>query len=321
MISYFLALLAAVVNATGNVLNRKAARDEPVQAEFRLRLILDLLRKKIWLAAVGLMILSFAVVSAALATGQLASVQLVVVLELPMTIIGGSLVFHTRISRPEALAIGAMTAGVVGLLLLLHPRPGPPTTIAPLVWILGSAANAGAVLILFLAARAHPQPATRAALLGIATGLGYGLTAAYTKGMADQFNAGGIGLAFSTWQLYATMATGALSAWLLENAYQAGPLAASQPGITLVNPGISTIWGVLVFGEQVNRGLLLALTPLPLIAIGAGVILLSRTPVLDETMQPRPVKPAVPAHRPARPSGVPALAAVPLPPEEQQAGQ
>jgi hypothetical protein len=58
MISYFLAFLASLVNATGNVLNRKAARDEPVQAAFRLRLIIDLLHKKVWLAAVALMIIS-----------------------------------------------------------------------------------------------------------------------------------------------------------------------------------------------------------------------------------------------------------------------
>ncbi len=300
MISYALAFLASLVNATGNVLNRKAARDEPIQAAFRLQLIRDLLHKKVWLAAVGLMIISFALASAALGTGQLASVQLVVVLELPMTIIGGALVFRSRLSVRECVAIAAMTGGVLGLLVLLHPRPGPPATIGPSLWILASAANIAAVVLLFMAARAHPRPATRAALLGIATGLCYGLTAAFTKGMADQFNAGGIAGVFSSWQLYACMTTGALSAWLLENAYQAGPLAASQPGITLVNPVISTVWGVAVFGEQINRGTLLALTPLPLIAVAAGVVLLSRAPVLDDCMQPRPVKSAVPAHRPAR---------------------
>jgi drug/metabolite transporter (DMT)-like permease len=238
----------------GQRAERKAARDEPIQAAFRLRLIRDLLHKKVWLAAVGLMIISFALASAALGTGQLASVQLVVVLELPITIIGAALLFRSRLSVRECVAIAAMTGGVIGLLVLLHPRPGPPATIGPAVWILASAANIAAVVTLFMAARAHPRPATRAALLGIATGLCYGLTAAFTKGMADQFNAGGIAGVFSSWQLYACMTTGALSAWLLENAYQAGPLAASQPGITLVDPVISTVWGVAVFGEQVKPG-------------------------------------------------------------------
>jgi hypothetical protein len=32
---------------------------------------------------------------------------------------------------------------------------------------------------------------------------------------------------FSSWQLYACATTGILSTWLLENSYQAGPLAAA----------------------------------------------------------------------------------------------
>src|SRR5271168_1879258 len=145
MISYFLAFLAGLVNATGNVLNRKAAKDEPDQAEFRLKLITDLLHRRIWLAAVAMMIVSFALASAALGTGQLASVQLVVVLELPMTIIGGSLLFRTPLSARTWIAIGLLTAGVIALLALLDPKAGPPQTIAPITWIIMSAANIGAL--------------------------------------------------------------------------------------------------------------------------------------------------------------------------------
>jgi drug/metabolite transporter (DMT)-like permease len=284
VISFVLAFFAALVNATGNVLNRKAARDEPAQAQFRLKLITDLLHRKAFLAAIGLMMASFALASAALGTGQLASVQLVVVLELPMTIIGGALLFGTRLAVRDWVSIAAMTAGVIGLLALLHPRAGAGRTgISPIMWILPSAANAGLIVVLYLAAKANPRPAARASLLGLAAGCGYGLTAAYTKGFADQFNSGGIAGVLSSWQFYACITAGVGSAWLLENAYQAGPLTASQPGITLVDPVISTLWGVLVFGEQVNRGAILALSPLPLIAVAAGVFLLSRSPVLHAT--------------------------------------
>ncbi len=192
VLSYVLAFFAGLVNATGNVLNRKAARDEPDQAEFRLRLITDLMHRKVWLAAVGMMIISFALATAALGTGQLASVQLVVVLELPMTIIGGALLLRTPLDRREWVAIGILTAGVIGLLALLDPQAGQAKPIPAILWIAMSAANAGALVTLVLIARTHPRPAVRASLLGIATGLGYGLTAAYTKGFADQFSKGGV---------------------------------------------------------------------------------------------------------------------------------
>ena len=134
VLSYVLAFLAGLVNATGNVLNRKAARDEPDQAEFRLRLITDLMHRKVWLAAVGMMMVSFALASAALGTGQLASVQLVVVLELPMTIIGGAWLLRAPLGTREWVAIGALTAGVIGLLAastsLLAPIRSPPFGLA-----------------------------------------------------------------------------------------------------------------------------------------------------------------------------------------------
>ncbi len=299
MLSYVLAFLAGLVNATGNVLNRKAASEEPDQAEFRLKLITDLMHRKVWLAAVGMMIISFALAAAALGTGQLASVQLVVVLELPMTIIGGAWLLRTPLGGREWVAIGALTAGVIGLLALLEPRPGPAKPIAPIFWIAMSAANVALLIALFLAARAHPKPAVRASLLGIACGLGYGLTAAYTKGMADAFNSGGIGAVFTTWPFYACASAGVVSAFLLENAYQAGPLTASQPGITLVDPLVSTIWGIVVFGEIVNHGALLALTALPAIAVATGVFLLSRSHVLRATQVGDQI-PAKTAQVPAR---------------------
>jgi drug/metabolite transporter (DMT)-like permease len=283
VISYFLAFFGAVANASGNVLNRKASRDEPPEVQFRLRMFAYLIHRRAWIAAVGLMTVSFILAAAALGTGQLASVQLVIVLELPLTLIGGSWLLGSRLAVRDWAAIAAMTGGVIGLLALLDPQAGASTVVAPTLWILGAAANGGAVVVLYVAAKAHPRPVPRAALLGIAAGFSYGLTAAFTKGMADQFNAGGISSLLSSWEFYGCVSTGLISVWLLQNAYEAGPLAASQPGITLVDPIVSTLWGVVVFGEQVNRGTLLALTPLPLIAVAAGAFVLSRSPVLHVT--------------------------------------
>jgi drug/metabolite transporter (DMT)-like permease len=283
MVSYFLAFLAGLVNATGNVLNRKAARDEPDQAEFKLKLITDLMHRKVWLAAVGMMIISFALAAAALGTGQLASVQLVVVLELPMTIIGGALLLRAPLGAREWIAIIALTVGVIGLLALLDPQPGHAKQVAPILWITMSTANVAAVTALFLAAKRHSRPAVRASLLGVATGLAYGLTAAFTKGMADAFNSGGIVAVFTNWEFYATAVAGIGAAFLLENAYQAGPLAASQPGITLIDPMVSTVWGIVVFGEAISHGALLGLVVLPAAAVATGVFLLSHSKILRET--------------------------------------
>jgi drug/metabolite transporter (DMT)-like permease len=136
VISYLAALLAAVTNATSNALNRKAAREAPGRDQFRLRLISDLLHRKAWLAAISLMFLSFVFSAVALGTGQLAAVQLLIILELPMTLIIGARILHVHITAQEWAGTAAMTAGVIGLLVRLDPRPGPSRAVGPMQWIL-----------------------------------------------------------------------------------------------------------------------------------------------------------------------------------------
>jgi hypothetical protein len=188
---------------------------------------------------------------------------------------------RASISAQEWAGTAAMTAGVIGLLILLNPQPGPSRAVGPMQWILGSAVNAGVILALFLAARARRGPARQAALLGAAAGLGYGLTAVYTKGFAGRFADGGVPAVLSSWQLYACAAAGTVSFWLLENAYHAGPLAAAQPGITLADPLVATTWGAFVFGEPVRTGGILALLVLPAAALIMGAAVLIRSPRLQ----------------------------------------
>ena len=277
MTSYALAFLAAAVNAAGNVLNRKASREAPAHLAFRLRLFANLARRPAWLAAAGLMLASFILAAAALGTGQLAAVQLIVILELPLTLLGSVCFLGSRLGARDWAAIAAMTAGVVGVLALLDPRPGPGLSVSANTWLAGSAANGCAVAVLYLLARAQRSAAVRAALLGTASGFGYGLTAALTKGMAAQFGDGGVGGVLSSWQLYACGTAGLASTWLLQNAYHAGTLAAAQPGITLADPVVATLWGAAAFGEQVRQGWVLLLAVMPLVAMTAGVLAMSRS--------------------------------------------
>jgi hypothetical protein len=96
--------------------------------------------------------------------------------------------------------------------------------------------------------------------------------------MTAEFNIGGVGGVLSSWQLYSCGGAGLISTWLLQNAYHAGTLAAAQPGITLPDPVVATLWGTVAFGEQVRHGWILLLAALPLAAMTIGVLALSRSP-------------------------------------------
>jgi hypothetical protein len=229
------------------------------------------------------MLVSFLLGATALGTGQLAAVQIIIILELPLTLIGGAKFLGSQLGRREWVAIAGLTGGVVGLLACLDPQSGPTPTITPAQWIIGSAVTGGPVLAFFLLARKTQRPDRRAALLGVATGLGFGLASAYTKGMTEQFSAGGITAALASWQLYAAAAAAITATWLVQNAYHAGRLAAAQPGITLADPAVSTAWGIVIFGEHVRTGLFLGLALAPLAVLAGSVFLLSRSPVLQAT--------------------------------------
>lgn len=280
VISYVLAFLSAMVNATSDVLNRKASREMPAELHLRLGLLRNLLRRPLWLAAVTLMIVSFVLAAAALGTGELGSVQLIVILELPLTLLGGTFVLGSQLAPADWLAMAILTAGVIGLLALLSPQATARGPVPASAWLAGTAANVAVVAILYLAGRAQRQAAFRAALLGIASGSGYGLTAAYTKGIAEVFNATGLTGVLSSWQLYACGVAGLTATWLLQNAYHAGTLAAAQPGITLTDPVVANVWGIAAFGEQVRGGWILLVAVFPLAAIVAGVLALSRSRAL-----------------------------------------
>jgi hypothetical protein len=102
-----------------------------------------------------------------------------------------------------------------------------------------------------------------------------------TKGMTNEFAASGVIGALTAWQLYASVVTGAASMWLLQNAYNAGRLEAAQPGVTLLDPFVAIVWGLLVFDEQARGGVFVVLAVVSGLVMAAGAVALSRSPQLQ----------------------------------------
>lgn len=91
-----LALFAALSNALATVLQRRAALTVPQSAGFRFGLIRDLLRRPVWVAGILAVIAAGAGQAFALATGPLALVQPLFVLELPLALLIASLLGRRR---------------------------------------------------------------------------------------------------------------------------------------------------------------------------------------------------------------------------------
>ncbi|HEY2508169.1 MAG TPA: DMT family transporter [Streptosporangiaceae bacterium] len=304
MLTYILALLAAMANATSWVLQRKANR-EVAQESLSLRLMRDLLHKPVWIGGIAAITAGFVLQAAALGTGALAVVEPILVLELPFTLLLGSWMFRTRISHREWMPSLAMTLGVGLLLFLLSPSPGREEPASWYTWVLAIGANVALVAFLLLwtvtgsvrlrtwrkavetreregrgslVGRSPLNGQQQAALLGVAAGGTFGLTAALIKGMTGTF-AGGFVALLTSWQLYAVIAAGAMGMFLTQSALNAGPLTASQPGNSLTDPILAVLWGVFVFGEQVRGGWLILPQVLCGVVVCGAAIVLARSPL------------------------------------------
>jgi drug/metabolite transporter (DMT)-like permease len=205
-------------------------------------------------------------------------VEPVLVLELPFTLVFASWLFHQRLGLREWLPTAAMTAGLAGLLYLLAPSAGGPPRLHWYGWLAGAGGNLLLAGVLVLRARWR-SGSLRAALLAVAAGATFGLTAALIKAMTQTLSHGVVDL-FTSWPVYAMVAAGGLGMFLTQSALNAGSLIAAQPGLTLSDPLISVLWGVLAFHEQVQQGWYIIGQVACAGIIVAGVVMLARSPVL-----------------------------------------
>jgi hypothetical protein len=277
-----LAVAASLCTATASVCQRIGARSSEA-AGFDIWLVFRLARRPIWLLGVASMILGFAFQLTALRFGALALVQPILALELLfvfgyLAVLGSG---RIKVRRRDWLAAAAMSAGI-GLFLWLASPSGGRLHAPGSLWLLSGLITFGVVLAALavgfgLGNRAGASRSRRAAVLGAATGISWGFVAAIIKELSSHLG-DGIGAIFSTWSLYALVIVGAATMLLASHALAAGPLAASQPGFTVLDPLSASLLGVFLFGEHIRTGMAdLAGEAVALAIIFAGASALSHS--------------------------------------------
>lgn len=216
----------------------------------------------------------------ALSTGELAVVQPLLVTGLMFALALGARLEGRRVTRVQLGWSTLVVASLAGFLVLARPTGGGTRPeLGP-----AAAAAAGSLALvagsLVLASRS--RPARRSALLGLVTGLLFGLTAALIKAVGGQVGSGVIAI-ISGWPLYALLVIGPAGFIVNQLAFQAGPLAASLPAITAVDPLVSIVRGLLLFDERLHG------RPAAAVAEGAALTVLALSVLrLARTEQPTP---------------------------------
>ena len=278
-----LAVAASVCTATASLCQRKGAKDNET-AGFDARLLVRLARQPAWLLGIAAMIGGFVFQITALRYGDLSQVQPILAAEL-LFVFGYLAIAGTRrVTGRDLLAAAGMSAGI-GVFLRLAAPSGGRLHAPGSSWLLAGLVTAGLVAAALAVAsglgrRPGVSRSGRAAVLGAATGISWGFMAAVIKELSSRLG-GGPGAVFSAWSLYVLLAAGAVTMLLAAHALAAGPLAASQPGFTILDPLAASLLGVFLFGEHIRTGPA-ALTgeAVALAVVIAGAAALSRSSLI-----------------------------------------
>lgn len=275
---YLLAVGAALANALTSILQRMGVEDAPESDRLRLRLIAHAVRNRVWLAGLALMMLSFVMQATALHLGRLSEVQPILIAELLFLVVILGIWFQFSLGWKEWFGSAAAALGLSGFLLFADPGRGNgrPTGAD---WAEVGAACAIAVLVGTFVARRGPRW-WRAASFGFAGAVAYAFAAACTKEVAG-FAARDWTSIFWHWQTYALAGSGALAVFLAQNAYHAGPIAASQSTLVLVDPLASILIGIVLFDDNLRTsGAWGPLEALSLLVLFSGGVVLSNSPLI-----------------------------------------
>jgi drug/metabolite transporter (DMT)-like permease len=299
-----LALAASLCTATSSVCQRLGAAslppvsgDSPVSDAdsaaaaapirgFDPLLVFRLARRPVWLLGFAGMLAGFGCQLTALRFGPLALVQPVLAVELIFVFGFLAALNPGQVRARDWAAAIAMSAGVAVFLTAAAPDGGSQHASRTAWWIAAivvAAAIAAAIALSEARVNAGGRggPAWRAACLGVATGIGWGFVAAIIKELSSQLS-GGLQQVFTTWPVYALMAAGAAAMLLTAHAMTAGPLAASQPGFTILDPLTAAFLGVVLYDEHLRTSpLALTAEALALGALAAGAATLTRSTLLE----------------------------------------
>jgi uncharacterized membrane protein len=281
-----LALIAAFLFALAAALQQKGALNLP---EVSLRSPASLARlaaQRMWLIGTLALLTGYVFQAAALDRGRLAIIQPLLVTTIVFALPLGYFLTSQVVGRFEVVGSAVIVLGLALFALFGDPAGGkenaPGTEWAIAIAIIGLVA---AVFLLF---GGRVGLTAKAAVYGTVAGILFGLSAALTKPTLGYLHAG-IAELFSNWEPYALAVAGVLGFVVQQVSLGTGKLAPSVATVSVANPVVGILLGVLLLDERLSRPawhVVVACVGLGVALTGAVLIALSRRP--DEEPE-RPV--------------------------------
>lgn len=272
-----LALLAAALFALASAVEQRSAAAVPDEHARGLDLVRILLRSRLWWSGWLADASGYFVQAAALGLGSLLLVQPLLVTTVLFALPLAARWSGRRLRRSDRAWSAVLVAALGVFVVVGNPTAGADSA-GWRAWLPSLTVLTTACAVCFVGAAVRRGTA-RAVLLAVATGMINGTSAALTKGVVDLLGDGPAAVLghWSSWLLATTLLLGA---FVQQSAYQAGPLEASLPATTVLEPVVAAVLGVVVLGERLQAdGVEWVLIAVLVVAMAAATAALARASV------------------------------------------
>ncbi len=250
-IAALLALGAAFFIAIGDVIHQRSAHevtDEPVS---HVDLFMRLLRDRQWWLGSIVSAVGFGLQAAALGLGSVLLVQALLVTSLLFALPINARLTHRQVTRWNWTWAALLAAAVAVIVTVGNPTAGHSRASLE-TWTAVIAVLGPAMVLCVVGARIWSGTVS-AVLLAVVSGALWGVFAVLTKGVVDRLDDG----------LWALLRTPELYVWALvaiagtawqQSSFRAGALTASLPTMTVAEPVVGSVLGIVVLGETLRPG-------------------------------------------------------------------
>jgi drug/metabolite transporter (DMT)-like permease len=277
-----LAFAASLFFAFAYVLQYHEAHEAPRGLFLSPRLLVELAHHRIWLGGIAAMFVGNGLQAWALGRGSLAVVEPVLTASMLFALPLSAAWHREKLRRTEWVGAVMVSAGV-GLLLGVGSPTVGRADMPQYQWLLVTLATWGLALFLVALGMRAPWPSYRAALIGGGAGVLFGLQDALTRYCLHWFSRD-FGHLLVSWQPYVLLITAVYGLTLAQSAYEAGSLSAALPTMTIGEPVIGMLIGMLALNEQLdNAPIALGFEAFGALVMVWGTWMLARSPLVAGT--------------------------------------
>ena len=269
-----LALLTALLYAISNVLEMLEAEQVPDEYAMKPTLLVRLVQRPRWLLGLLSDFGGYICHAIALGLATVVFVEPILATGILMSLFIGSRFVHRPVYMADWIAAGILSGGLALFLYEVSPTGGRQIG-RPRDWVIAGPCALVAILVCVTLGRAARGP-SRAALLGVAAGIAFGVSALLTKALVHYLG-NGIFAWVPHWEPYALAFAAIGGVIVAQSALQTGALGAAVGATESMSVISGSLFGLFLLNERVGTHGALEITALvvSIAAIIGGIVQLS----------------------------------------------